>query len=75
MMKISGRLRHRSTHRPATTDSGFQRERRESASARPKISESTMHSRAISMLIRKPSKMNRKLFPVISHSQLSGSKT
>ena len=51
------------------------RESRRSASASPTISESTMAMSAISRLIRKPSRMKRRLLPVISHSQLSGSKT
>ena len=75
MMKISGRLRQTSTHAPATTLIGVQRERRASASASPAISESTMAMTAISRFTAKPSRMNRRLFPVTSHSQLSGSKT
>ena len=74
MMKISGRLRQRSTHAPAATLSGVQRESRSSASASPTISENTIAMTAISRLTRKPSRMNRTLFPVTSHSQLSGSK-
>ena len=59
MMKISGRLRQTSTHMPAATLSGFQRDSRASASASPTISESTIAITAISRLTRKPSRMNR----------------
>ena len=74
MMKISGRLRQTSTHAPTTTLSGFQRERAAQRERRPTISESTIAMTAISRFTRKPSRMNRRLFPVVSHSQLSGSK-
>ena len=55
--------------------SGFQRASRASASASPAISEKNIAMIAISRLTRKPSRMNRALLPVTSHSQLSGSKT
>jgi hypothetical protein len=54
--------------------SGLRRARRASASASPAISESTIAITAISRLIANPSRMNRTLFSVITHSQLSGSK-
>ena len=75
MMKISGRLRQTSIHAPTTKLTGFQRDRRASASASPTISESTIAMTAISRFTANPSRMNRKLLPVVTHSQLSGSKT
>ena len=73
-MKISGRLRHTSTHNPATKLTGPIRDSLRRASARPAASESTIAMAAISRLISSPSRMNRRLLPVTSHSQLSGSK-
>ena len=71
--KISGRLRKTSTQRPATNASTGLRDSRASASSSPTTSETSIAMIAISRLIRKPSRMYRALFPVINHSQLSGS--
>ena len=49
-------------------------ETRSSASTRPIVSESTIATNAIWMLIQNPRSRNQKLFPEKSHSQLSGSK-
>ena len=65
--------RGRST-RPRAMLTGRTRDSRSSASASPKISAKTIETSAISRLIRKPSRMKRTLLPVVSHSQLSGSK-
>ena len=74
MRKISGRLRKRSIHAPAAMLSGRIVEIRPSASPSPTIKLKTIAISAISRLTRKPSRMNRTLLPVVSHSQLSGSK-
>ena len=74
MMKISGRLRHTSTHSPATLLRIRRVETRSRASTRPIASESTIATNAIWMLIQNPRSRNQKLFPEKSHSQLSGSK-
>ena len=72
--KISGRLRNTSTHVPATQRKGLNTDRRASASSRPTISAKIIAMIAIWRLMRKPSRMNRALLPVHSHSQLSGLK-
>src|SRR5918996_345882 len=74
MISTRGRLRQMSTQTPAGKLINRRLEIRINASRRPKISERTIPIAAISRLIRKPSTRNLKLFPVHTHSQLSGSK-
>jgi hypothetical protein len=74
MMKISGRLRQRSTQTPPTTASGRSFDRRVSARSRPKMSEKTIAIAAISRLTRNALSRNSRLLPLHSHSQLLGSK-
>ena len=72
-MKISGRLRHTSTHTPATNATALSLESRSNASTSPNARERTIAIAAISRLIANPSSRKRTLLPVITHSQLSGS--
>ena len=74
MMKISGRLRHTSIHTPAATLTIPALETRSSASTRPKLSESTIATSAIWMLIQKPAEQEPEVVPREEPSQLSGSK-
>jgi hypothetical protein len=67
-------LRQTSTQIPTGTLTSRAPEIRISASRRPKMSEKTIPIAAISRLMRNPLSRNSKLFPVITHSQLSGSK-
>jgi hypothetical protein len=74
MIRISGRLRHRSTQIPAGMLSRRLFEMRISASRRPKIIEKTIPMAAISRLTKKPSSRNLRLLPLHTHSQFSGLK-
>jgi hypothetical protein len=74
MSSSSGTLRQMSIQMPTAVLSGRLRASRDSARAKPTMSESTIAMSAIWTFTRKPSKTNRALLPVVSHSQLSESK-
>ena len=73
MIRISGTFRQMSTQMPAGTLIQRLRAILISASSNPKNIENKIPISAISRLTRNPSTMKRKLLPVHSHSQLSGS--